>query len=95
MPDAIVAETGDLHDFLRSRRILACEFADSSIEFEILWWCGSQPMQMRQSRNDVIMAVKSAFDDAGITIPFPQRTLTFDGSLPVEPGDSTRDTAQS
>ncbi|REJ86645.1 MAG: BON domain-containing protein [Planctomycetota bacterium] len=57
--------------------IFAREFADSSINFEVTWWCGSTPRQERESRDEVVAAVKRALDDAGIEIPFPYRTLTF------------------
>ena len=51
--------------------------ADSSINFDIRWWTSSQPAEFRESQSEVIMAIKSALDEAGIEIPFPQRTLTF------------------
>jgi small conductance mechanosensitive channel len=35
------------------------------------------------SRDEVVEAVKSALDKAGIEIPFPYRTLTFKESLEV------------
>ncbi len=63
--------------------IYAQEFADSSINFEVTWWTGSTPLDIRQSRDAVISAVKRALDDADIEIPFPYRTLTFGEPLPV------------
>lgn len=54
------------------------EFGDSSINFYIKFWVRfpDQPgfLEM-QSR--AIIAIKKAFDAAGITIPFPIRTLDF------------------
>ncbi len=58
-------------------QIFAQEFADSSINFEVTWWCGATPLERRRSRDEVVEAVKSALDRAGIEIPFPYRTLTF------------------
>ena len=58
-------------------QIFAQEFADSSINFEVTWWTGSKPVQERESRDEVVSAVKRALDTAGIEIPFPYRTLTF------------------
>lgn len=58
-------------------QIFAQEFADSSINFEVTWWSGSEPVDIRRSRDEVVAAVKRALDDAGIEIPFPYRTLTF------------------
>lgn len=67
--------------------IFAQEFADSSINFEVTWWCGSTPLEVRRSRDEVIEAVKKALDDAGIEIPFPCRTLTFNDPVQVRSKD--------
>ncbi len=69
----------------RPVQIFAQEFADSSINFEITWWTGSKPVDIRRSRDEVVSAVKRALDDAGIEIPFPYRTLTFNSPIPFEP----------
>lgn len=61
--------------------IFAQEFASSSINFEVTWWTGSKPVDVRRSRDEVVAAVKRALDDAGIEIPFPYRTLTFSEPL--------------
>lgn len=47
-------------------QIFAQEFADSSINFEATWWTGSSPLNVRQSHDAVVVAVKNAFDEAGI-----------------------------
>ncbi len=64
-------------------QIFAQEFGDSSINFEVTWWTASQPVDLRASRNEVVTAVKSALDAAGLEIPFPYRTLTFKEPLPI------------
>lgn len=64
-------------------QILAHEFGSSSVDFEVTWWTGSQPVEIRQSRDDVITAIKTALDTANIEIPFPYRTLTFKGPVPI------------
>ncbi|QDT14654.1 mechanosensitive ion channel domain-containing protein [Alienimonas californiensis] len=61
--------------------IFADEFADSSVNFKISWWADPTPLGERQSRDQVVSAVKRALDDAGIEIPFPQRTLWFKETL--------------
>lgn len=63
----------------RAVEVFAHEFADSSINFEVSWWTGAQPAQVRRSRDEVVAAIKRALDGAGIEIPFPYRTLTFKG----------------
>jgi small conductance mechanosensitive channel len=54
------------------------EFAESSIDFTIRFWI---PFEMQKdylaARSDAIIAIKKAFDAAGIQIPFPTRTLDF------------------
>ena len=57
--------------------IYAQAFGPSSIDFEVTWWTGSQPVDIRASRDQVVAAVKRGLDEAGIEIPFPYRTLTF------------------
>ncbi len=58
-------------------QIFAQAFGASSIDFEVTWWTGSKPVDVRRSRDKVVAAVKKALDKAGIEIPFPYRTLTF------------------
>ena len=54
------------------------EFGDSSINFSVRFWAKSarQPDYL-QAQSDAIMAIKKAFDENDITIPFPIRTLDF------------------
>ena len=68
----------------RPVQIFAQEFADSSINFEVTWWTGSKPVEVRQSRDEVVARVKRALDDAGLEIPFPYRTLTFKEPLALQ-----------
>ncbi len=60
------------------------EFGDSSINIEVTWWTGSTPFAIRESKGEVITAIKKALDEAGIEIPFPYRTLTFKEALRVQ-----------
>jgi small-conductance mechanosensitive channel len=62
--------------------VLATAFGASSIDFDVIWWSDSKPIQMRRSRDQVIEAIKKALDDAGIEIPYPYRTLTFSKNEP-------------
>jgi small conductance mechanosensitive channel len=54
------------------------EFGSSSINFEIKFWI-EYPINpsFLEMRSKAIMAIKDAFDEADITIPFPIRTLDF------------------
>ena len=75
----------------RPAEIFAREFADSSINFEVSWWTGSRPVDVRRSRDEVVASIKRALNDANIEIPFPYRTLTFDERLLVESVSEPRD----
>ena len=58
-------------------------FGNSSIDIEVTWWTGSTPLAHRQSRHEVVGAVKRTLDEAGIEIPFPYRTMTFKEPLTI------------
>jgi small conductance mechanosensitive channel len=54
------------------------EFGDSSINFTLRFWLSFQKQtDFLHAQSEAIIAVKKAFDDNGITIPFPIRTLDF------------------
>ena len=53
-------------------------FGDSSINFEVCYWVDyERQAQYRAAVSDGVMAIKRAFDEHDITIPFPIRTLDF------------------
>ncbi|WP_425391947.1 mechanosensitive ion channel family protein [Ekhidna sp.] len=52
-------------------------FGDSSINFVLHLWVRYPEPSFLESRSMAIMAVKKAFDENDITIPFPIRTLDF------------------
>ena len=72
-------------------QIFAREFADSSVNFEVTWWTGAKPVEVRKSRDEVVAAVKRALDEAEIEIPFPYRTLTFKEPLRTLSGESNEE----
>ena len=54
------------------------EFGDSSIKFTVRYWISfKNQADYLKAMSDGIMAVKKAFDENDITIPFPIRTLDF------------------
>lgn len=54
------------------------EFGDSSIDFVLRFWIAFQRQpDFLRARSEAVIAVKKAFDESGITIPFPIRTLDF------------------
>lgn len=77
-------ESVNLVDANKPVQVFAKEFGDSSINYTVRWWSGSKPIDMHQSRDKVIAAIKIALDDAKVEIPFPYRTLTFSEPLKLE-----------
>ena len=78
-----VRDVDSVRDDVRDVQVFACAFGASSIDFEIAWWTGSRPVDIRASRDEVVRAVKRALDAEQIEIPFPYRTLTFSADSPV------------
>jgi small conductance mechanosensitive channel len=57
--------------------VLTYEFADSSVGLVVRYWHGSTIAETWRIRDAVARSVKRSLDDAGITIPFPQRVLSL------------------
>ncbi|WP_017731553.1 mechanosensitive ion channel family protein [Nafulsella turpanensis] len=54
------------------------EFGDSSINFSVRFWATfKKQTDFLQAQSDAIMAIKKAYDENDIMIPFPIRTLDF------------------
>ncbi len=54
------------------------DFGDSSINFVVRFWIDfHKQTDFLRARSDAIKRIKRAFDENGITIPFPIRTLDF------------------
>ena len=54
------------------------EFGASSIDFTIRFWIDfARQVDYRRARSSAVQRIKAAFDEHGITIPFPIRTLDF------------------
>ena len=70
-------------------------FNDSSIDIQMFWWISS-PFQkdVVYSRGEVLRTAKRALDAAGITIPFPIRTLDFNLARRNSEGDGNKLLAQ-
>lgn len=65
-------------DHSRDVRLFFEEFGDSSINFTLqIWLERSDEIYYLEARSEAMIAIKRAFDQAGITIPFPIRTLDF------------------
>lgn len=65
------------------------EFADSSINFVVRFWADvTKTRDVLIAKNKAIIALKKAFDENNINIPFPIRTIDFTNKLSInKPGD--------
>lgn len=65
-------------DDARELELIFTGFGDSAIDFEVRFWldCASQALYL-EARSEAIIRIKRAMDEAGLTIPFPIRTLDF------------------
>ncbi len=57
------------------------EFGDSTINLDLRYWTSPQQVDIRRTQGNVVVAVKAAFDKAGLDIPWPIRTLEARTSL--------------
>ncbi|MFT5088153.1 MAG: potassium efflux system protein, partial [Planctomycetota bacterium] len=65
------------------------EFADSSLNFDLLVWI-KEPTRQRFIRSDLNFAIDRAFREHNIQIPFPQRDLHIRSTVPIQV-DTERD----
>lgn len=60
------------------------DFNDSSIDFELRFFINSTSgLEILKAKGEAIIAIKKAFDQNGITIPFPIRTIDFSNPIPM------------
>ncbi|MDP8930265.1 MAG: mechanosensitive ion channel family protein [Actinomycetota bacterium] len=62
-------------------QVLLTELGDSSVNFEILYWTLPDIRSVRSVQDRVLAAAKRGIQDAGMTIPWPIRTVAWDGPL--------------
>lgn len=55
----------------------AVGFGDSSIDLMVRYWSLPQKLHVRQTQTRVVIALKQACDRAGITIPYPIRSVYY------------------
>ncbi|NHN48999.1 mechanosensitive ion channel family protein [Halostella sp. JP-L12] len=73
------AAMGEVDDILTvpTPQVVVKEFDDSSVLLGLRFWIDNPSARRKwRARTSVIQAVKTAFEDEGIKIPFPQRELT-------------------
>ncbi len=58
--------------------VVALELGDSSVDFEVAYWSAPDMRSVRAARDEVVRGCKRAVEAAGMTIPWPIRTLAAD-----------------
>lgn len=64
--------------------VLLTELGESSVDFEVRYWTLPDIRSVRHTQDRVLSAVKSAVEGAGMSIPWPIRSVVFDGPLDVD-----------
>ncbi|GGI05308.1 mechanosensitive ion channel family protein [Egicoccus halophilus] len=83
--DAVAAVDGVLAH--PAPEVLCIELGDSSVDFELAYWTAPDMRTVRHVRDRVLRAAKSGVEAAGMTIPWPIRTLEWGRSgLELGPG---------
>ncbi len=61
------------------------DFGDNALIFDVYFWCnvGGEKM-LREIRSDIRFRIDALFNDADITIAFPQRDVHLDSLSPIE-----------
>ncbi len=62
--------------------VLLTELGESSVNFEVRYWTLPDISSVLRTQDRVLSAAKSAIEGAGMTIPWPIRTLSFDNPIP-------------
>ena len=79
---AVLQVEGVLED--PAPEILLTELGESSVNFEIRYWTLPDIRSVRHTQDRVLAAAKRGISDAGMTIPWPIRTLVIDGPVPID-----------
>lgn len=84
---AVAAVEGVLDD--PPVEVLLTALGSSSVDFEIRYWTLPDIGSVRRTQDAVLRAAKSAVENAGMTIPWPIRTLEPGAALRVVTSDQT------
>ena len=79
---AVTSVDGVLSD--PAPEVLLTELGESSVDFELRYWTLPDIRSVRFTQDAVLSAAKRGIEDAGMTIPWPIRTLVVDGPVSLE-----------
>jgi len=81
----VIAKTFDQVESPEDVEFYFTEFGDSSINFLCRFWIDAESMlEKLRAKTRAIIEIKKAYDQEGINIPFPIRTLEFNNKLAFE-----------
>ena len=84
----VVAKTFDQVENAEDVEFYYTEFGDSSINYLCRFWIDAESMlEKMRAKTKAIIEIKKAYDNEGINIPFPIRTLQFNNKLNVKSSD--------
>ena len=89
IPAAISAVEGVLDD--PAPEVLLTGLGESSVDFEIRYWTLPDIRSVRHTQDRVLAAAKRGIEQAGMTIPWPIRTLVVDGPVAVQEPSASRE----
>lgn len=74
----IMLEEADKHEltYNEESEVIVKELGDSSVVLQLRIW-GTDRMEAWRAGQDIREAIKNRFDEEDITIPFPQRTVSY------------------
>ena len=77
---------------VRFERAHCSKFAESSIDFETVYWMTTPDYNTyMDTQQEIIFSIKSALEDAGIEFAHPSRNVFIHGNLDIEAGDDAGD----
>jgi small conductance mechanosensitive channel len=75
-------EQVEWRDPSREVQVLFKRFGESSIDFDVYVWLDvARQFGYENARSDMVVRIKQALDAAGLTIPFPIRTVDFGADI--------------
>ena len=81
----VIAKTFDQVESPEDVEFYFTEFGDSSINYLCRFWIDAESMlEKLRAKTRAIIEIKKAYDQEGINIPFPIRTLEFNNKLAFE-----------
>ena len=70
-------------------QVYAVSFSSNGVDFEIYWWTGSKPADIRASKDEVLSSIKKALDEEKISMTY-STPLSFLDPLSVHKAEDSK-----